>query len=126
MSTRDPVRVADYMSSPVETVPPETPLVEAAGRMRDANIRAVVVTDDPLSILTSTDVVAAVADGRAPSELSVTDVATEVTATVGPDQSLRAAASLMLRHDSSHLPVTDDGALVGMLSKTDVTQSRSS
>lgn len=114
------------MSSPVETVPPDTPLVEAAGRMRDANIRAVVVTTDPLSIVTSTDVVDAVADGRVPSELSVTDVATEVTTTAAPDQSLRTAASLMLRNDSSHLPVTEDGSLVGMLSKTDVTQSRSS
>lgn len=125
MSTRTPVRVEAYMSAPVETAPPGTGLVEAAARMREAEVKALVVTGDPRSIVTSTDVVDAVAEGKDPSALSVAEVATPVEATVSPDGYLQEAASRMLREDVSHLPVVEGDELVGMLSKTDVTASRS-
>ena len=44
--------------------------------------------------------------------------------TVGPDDSLEAAATLLHAHDVSRLPVVDgDGTLVGILSRGDVIRS---
>jgi CBS domain-containing protein len=125
MSTRTPVRVEEYMSTPVETVPGDASLVEAARRMREQNIKALVVETEPLSIVTSTDVVDAVAAGENTAELAVTDATTDVILTVAPDQFRHEAASKMLAEDISHLPVTEGDDLVGMLTKTDVTESRS-
>lgn len=113
------------MSSPVETVSPEAPLQKAANLMREQNIKALVVPSDSYAIVTSTDVTATVADGHDPTEVTVEDVATAEVETVEPDQYLQEAAAVMLRKDISHLPVVESGELIGMLSKTDITASRS-
>jgi CBS domain-containing protein len=106
--TRTPTRIENYMSSPVETVEHDASLVEASGLMHEAGIKAVVVRTDPLSILTSTDVVRVVSEGA--------------DTTAGPDDYLQEAASAMLRHGISHLPVVDDGDLVGIITTTDITE----
>jgi CBS domain-containing protein len=124
MATRQP-RVEEYMSSPVETVPAQRPLAEAAAQMRAEDINALVVPGDPYAIVTSTDVTAAVAEGRDPAELTVGDVATEEVETAEPDQFLQEVAAVMLQAGISHLPVVEDGELIGMLSKTDIAASRS-
>ena len=55
---------------------------------------------------------------------TVGDVMTRDPHTIGPDDSLEAAATLLHAHDVSRLPVVDgDGALVGILSRGDVIRS---
>lgn len=56
-----------------------------------------------------------------PMGVTVSSVMTKRVKTVRPDTSLDVAMDLMMAKDISHLPVLDDsGALVGILSKTDV------
>lgn len=124
MGTRTPVPVREYMSQPVETVSADTSLVDAAQVMRDERINSLIVEGDDHAILTSTDVVEVVADGRDTSALTAADAATTVIATVDPDLPLTQAASTMLRHDSSHLPVVDGEEIVGILSQTDIARNR--
>ena len=120
--TRTPTRIENYMSSPVETVEHDASLVEASGLMHEAGIKAVVVRTDPLSILTSTDVVRIGSEGWDITERSAAGAATEINQTAGPDDYLQEAASAMLRHGISHLPVVDDGDLVGIITTTDITE----
>jgi CBS domain-containing protein len=55
---------------------------------------------------------------------TVADVMTPEPHTVGPDQSLEEAATLLHEHDVSRLPVVDaDGNLVGILSRGDIIRS---
>jgi len=55
---------------------------------------------------------------------TVGDVMTRDPHTVGPDDSLEDAATLLHAHDVSRLPVVDgDGRLVGILSRGDVIRS---
>jgi CBS domain-containing protein len=112
------------MTSPVETVPVGTSLAEAARRMRDEDISSLLVEGDSYAILTSTDVLDVVANGNEIAELSASDAATDLVVTAEPDQPLTQAAATMLSHGSSHLPVIEDGELVGILSKTDITKDR--
>jgi len=123
MGTRTPVPVREYMSESVETVTADTPLADAAQTMREQRINSLIVEGDEHAILTSTDVVGVVADRREITELTAVAAATAVITTVEPDLPLTQAASMMLRHESSHLPVVDGGEIVGILSQTDIARS---
>ena len=113
-------RVADLMSTPLLTVSPDATVVEAAATMREREVSALVVTTAPPSIITSTDVLDAVAEGREVADLRVSDVMTESVETVPPDLRLEEAAAMMTNFGISHLPVVDED-FVGMVSSTDIT-----
>ncbi|WP_336326061.1 CBS domain-containing protein [Halovenus sp. HT40] len=123
MSKQQDQTVARYMSESFETVGADSSLVAAAERMGEANMGAVIVTGEPTSIVTSTDIVRQVAEGADTSQLHVDDAATEVTTTINPTQHIKDAASTMLQEKISYVPVTDEGDIVGVLSKTDITES---
>ncbi|MFB6354712.1 MAG: cyclic nucleotide-binding/CBS domain-containing protein [Halobacteriales archaeon] len=120
MEPEEPVSVADVMSSPIETVSPDATVREAAEKMRDREVSALLVTTSPAGIVTSTDVLNAVAEGHDPSTLRVSDVMTASVETVTPDLHLEEAAAMMTTFGIKHLPVVDDD-YVGMLSSTDIT-----
>ncbi len=120
MGTNSPTVVEDIMSTPVETIAQDEPLTEAASVMRDKDIGALVVTTAPPSIVTSTDIRDAVAEGRDTSSLAVSDVMTESVETVPPELRLNEAAAMMTNFNISHLPVVDDDYL-GIVSSTDIT-----
>ena len=115
-----PTTVADIMSTPVETIRQDRTLTEAATAMRDNDIGALLVTTAPPSILTGTDILDAVAQGKDTSKLDVSDVMTESVETVPPDLQLNEAAAMMTNFGISHLPVVDDD-YVGIVSSTDIT-----
>ncbi len=120
MSDSSQTRVEAIMSTPLETIQPDATLAEAAKAMRDDDISALLVTTAPPSIVTSTDVLDAVAEGRDPDDLRVEDVMTESVETVPPRLGLNEAAQMMTNFGISHLPVVDDDYL-GMVSSTDIT-----
>lgn len=120
MPTED-TRVGDIMSSPVETIPRDASASEVAEKMRTEGINALLVTTSPPSIVTSTDILDAVATGRDTSALSVRELMTESVETVPPTIRVGEAAAMMTTFGIKHLPVVEDGDYVGMISSTDVT-----
>ncbi|GAA0208038.1 CBS domain-containing protein [Halobaculum roseum] len=120
MNSTDRVTVADVMSTPLETVSKDATVREAARRMREDGINALVVLTTPRAIVSSTDVLDAVAEGRDVSELTVADVMTTDVETVTPDLYMEEVAQMMTTYGIKHLPVVDDD-YVGMISSTDVT-----
>lgn len=115
--------VSELMTSPVLTVGPDATLREVADGMTDLGIKSVVVIDDdcaPAGILTSTDFVRAARDGRAPADTSVQEYMATDVLTVGPEESASAAADRMTTNDLAHLPVLEDGSVVGILTSTDL------
>ncbi|WP_114576820.1 cyclic nucleotide-binding/CBS domain-containing protein [Saliphagus sp. LR7] len=120
MSSRDGTRVADVMSTPLETIAADATVQEAARRMHEEGISALVVLTTPRAIISSTDVLAAVAEGATPSDIRVSDVMTTDVETVSPDLYMEEVAAMMTTYGIKHLPVVDDD-YVGMVSSTDVT-----
>jgi len=120
MASDDRTTVEDVMSSPLETIAAEATVQEAARRMGEQGISALVVETTPRAIVSSTDVLSAVAEGRDTSELSVADVMTADVETAAPDLYMEEAAAMMTTYGIKHLPVVDDD-YVGMVSSTDVT-----
>ena len=118
-------RVDEVMSTPLETVSKGATIQDAATIMRDNEITALVVTTDPPSIVTSTDLVDVAAEGRDPTEVRVADVMTESVETVPPDIYLEEVAAMMTSLGVGHLPVVEKDDYVGMISSTDVTEQLS-
>lgn len=107
------------MSTPLETISTDSTVMEAVRRMREKDINALVVSTTPRAIISSTDVLDAVADGRDVSALLVEDVMTSDVETATPDLYMEEVAAMMTTYDIKHLPVVDDD-YVGMVSSTDI------
>jgi CBS domain-containing protein len=114
-------RVEEVMSTPLKTISASATVSEAAVVMRDNGISALVVPAGSPSIVTSTDVLTAVADGRDPTATRVDEVMTRDVESVPTDLLLEEVAAMMTSLGIKHLPVVDDDDYVGMISSTDVT-----
>ena len=112
--------VGEIMTRDVLGLEPATSLVDAARRMHERRVGAVVVLDDDrlVGIVTERDILRAVATGAIGG--SVADVMTHGPDTIGPDESAGQAAALMIHGGFRHLPVVDGNAVVGMLSIRDL------
>lgn len=121
MSNDDRLTVADVMTTPLETISEDATVQEAARRMRNKNFNALVVPTNPRGIISSTDILDAVAKGRDTSDLTVGEVMTQDVETASPDIYLEEVAAMMTTYGIKHLPVVD-GDYVGMISTSDLAE----
>ena len=113
--------VADHMTRNLLTIPAGASLGEAAAHMAERGVGAVVVLEGESvsAILTERDVMKAVAagkDGGAP----VTEWMTRHPDTIESTDTTDHAASLMIHGGFRHLPVVDEGKVVGIVSIRDL------
>jgi CBS domain-containing protein len=113
--------VGDVMSRNLLTVEPATELRDAAQRMSERSVGAILVLsgDHVSGILTERDVLRAVATGP----VEGTHVAAWMTRdpeTVDVSESTGQAAAVMIHGGFRHLPVLDGGAPVGIVSIRDL------
>lgn len=110
----------EIMAKDVLGVAPETSLVDAARRMNERHVGAVIVLDGErlVGILTERDVLRAVATGDV--ERPVSQAMTTAPETIETDESSGHAAALMIHGGFRHLPVMDGEAVVGMVSIRDL------
>ena len=116
-------QVRDLMVSDVVTVEPSTSVVDAAGKMIQAEKGPlpVVEGDRPMAVVTDRDIVAhVVAEGRDPSSTTVDDIASHELVTVGPDQDVDEARQLMDQHHLDRVLVVEGDRLVGIISEADL------
>jgi CBS domain-containing protein len=113
--------VRDHMSRDLLTVESALTLAEVAERMVEREVGAVLVMDGErlAGILTERDVLRAVARGIR-DEALVRDCMTLDPDTIEPGETTQHAATLMMHGGFRHLPVTEQGAVVGMLSIRDL------
>ncbi|MDQ1633506.1 MAG: hypothetical protein QOJ32_315 [Frankiaceae bacterium] len=117
------MQVRDGMTATVLVVGPGHTLRQTATLMRDRKVGAAVVHDDGgqgASILTERDILESVALGQDPDVELAGDHLTANAVVADPDWSLDEAANAMLRGGFRHLIVSENGAVVGVLSMRDV------
>src|SRR3954466_15474566 len=113
----------DAMSGVVLSIGPTHTLREAARRMSERKVGAVVVMDpdnDQPGILTERDVLDAVGKGQDVDTEQVHAHLTGDIVVAAPDWSLDQAAAAMLTGGFRHLVVCDGPDVVGMLSVRDI------
>jgi CBS-domain-containing membrane protein len=124
------MKVRDLMQQNVITIEADAPIVEAVGRLADAHVLALPVVDRHgklIGVLSTTDILTAEAERTDAAsrdqlfqETSVRDLMTARPLTVSPETDVREAAQQMLYAEVHRLFVEEDGALVGVLSQTDI------
>ncbi|QKG25315.1 CBS domain-containing protein [Actinomadura verrucosospora] len=120
-------KVRDIMTGSPTSVSPELDIVTVARAMRDEDIGAVLVAegDDLLGLVTDRDlVIRGLAAGGDPAQARIGGLASSVTATIGPDDSLDKAAQLMRERSVRRLPVLEDGRPIGIVSIGDLAGER--
>ena len=110
-------RIADVMSLRVVSVRPEETVQLAIARMMEEAVGGVVVCDGDrlVGIFTERDVLRLAAEGAAFEELRVGDVMTRDPVTIAPDDEVVEAARLMGERQIRHLPVVQDGNVLGLI-----------
>jgi CBS domain-containing protein len=119
----------DAMSRNVHSIGPTHTLREAARRMSEQRVGAVVVMDpdnDQPGILTERDVLDAVGKGQDVDNEPVHAHLTGDIVVASPDWSLEKAAAAMLTGGFRHLVVCEGTEVVGMLSVRDIVRVWSS
>lgn len=127
------VLVSEWMTSPVISIQPSTPISTAHQMMKEYGIRRLPVTENDrlVGIITLGDVrEASPSDATTLSiwelnylwaQLTVDRVMTRKVLTVQPNQLVLDAARIMLEHKLSGLPVVNEhGALVGIITESDI------
>lgn len=127
------MRVEDILRAKeprVVTVRSGSTIDEAIRLMKSENISALVVKDvcrtegnAVAGMLSERDIVYALLDqGSALLRQPVSSLMTRQPVTCSPSDSLHEVLQLMSRHHIRHLPVLDDGTLVGVISARDFTR----
>lgn len=125
--------VRDWMSRELVTVTPDTTVLEAGQLMVGRTIRRLPVVEDGIlvGIVTYGDVRGARASASSGldiwelsyilSKLTIREIMTPNPVTISPDETIGAAAQLMLKYMIGGLPVLDhQGQLMGIITESDI------
>lgn len=118
------VRVQEIMSTAVETLPAGLLVGEARATMTSGRHGAYPLVDDTgslVGILSRSDLLA---DAAGDPATPIAQVASRDVVTVTPTASVREALGVMITEEVEHLPVLDDGALVGIVTRSDVLRAK--
>jgi citrate synthase len=113
------LRLGEVMTPDPLTAKPGTSLAEAAALMREKGVGSLVIADDAgkvAGIITERDCVRATADGAHPTETKVDAWMTHDPVTMSSDSGITVALDQMMERHFRHIPVSDNGKLVGIVS----------
>jgi len=104
-------------------LPPSTSVMQAAQQMHARHVRAVLVIEvdaNLVGIFTERDAISRVlAAGRDPVATMLADVMTNNPETITPQQTAAEVLRLMKELRVRHLPVIDDGKIIGIVVRND-------
>lgn len=119
-------RILEHKALRVISIAEDATVLDAARRMNEHRIGALVVTraDKVVGIFTERDILCrVVAEQRDPAQLKVGTVMTTPVAVCTPQTAPDECRAVMRAKRLRHLPVVEDGRLVGMLSIGDLNEA---
>jgi CBS domain-containing protein len=116
------MQIGGVMRIKLVTARPDESAGEAIRRMLGSSIGSIVVVEEnvPVGIFTERDVLRLAGDGADFDATPVSRVMTPRPLTIGAGDTILDAAQLMAARKLRHLPVVEDGNLVGIVSMRDV------
>jgi CBS domain-containing protein len=121
------MKCSEVMKTNVKCVEIDDTVIDAASLMKEAGVGFLPVCDAnglPLGVITDRDIVVrVVAEGRDPGTCTVAGAMTLETISCGPDDDIEIAERKMASEHKSRILVRDeDGAVVGVISLSDIAQ----
>lgn len=121
------MRVAELMQKNLTTIQVDDRVSDAVSRIAEAHVSGLPVLDDRgafVGVLSATDILVAESESdRVIATETVRDLMTPRPLTIGADEDVRTAARQMLYAEVHRLFVEEDGALVGVISQTDIVRA---
>ncbi len=120
--------VLQRKGSAVATVPPDATIAVVADALAELGVGALVVSADGRTvegIISERDIVRALAaHGRDTVDRSAADLMTSEVVTCSPTATIEQLMTEMTERRFRHVPVTEDGRLIGIVSIGDVVNAR--
>lgn len=119
-------QVLDKKGHEVSTIKPEATVLQALEVMAKQNIGALIVADNgkPVGIFTERDYARSVIlKGRSSPTTPIRDVMSADVIFVRPDQTVDECMAIMTDKRFRHMPVLEDGKLIGIVSIGDLVKS---
>lgn len=120
-------RASEIMSKDITVIREEETVRDAAQRLASDDIGVLPICDSNKQLkgmLTDRDIVVhVIARGKDPASTTARELEQGEIVTLRPDDSVEHALDLMAQHQVRHLPVVDNGRIVGMVSQADVAKA---
>ncbi len=112
--------------SDVHSIGPDATLADVVDNLVEMNCGSLLVCEDEqmIGIITERDILRACSTRKVLEETSVRGVMTSNVVTSKPSDDIGTVMGLMTDHRIRHLPVLDNGKLVGMISIGDLVKSQ--
>jgi len=122
MMSGEGVFVRDAMKENVITIESSDSIKDAAIKMSNANIGAIIVTENkfPVGILTERDFVRRVYAKGISASSPVSEVMSKPLITIDPDETVWELAQLMKTKNIHKTPVIENDKLIGIVTNTDL------
>lgn len=125
------MKVRDVLGSKgddtVHTVTPDATVNDLLDRLAELNIGALVVSADGSSldgIVSERDICRKLRGVENPAQAPVSSIMSTDVRTAGPDDSFNDLMATMTRHRVRHIPILEEGRIVGILSIGDAVKHR--
>jgi CBS domain-containing protein len=116
-------KVSEIMSKNIVTVPRKKGLKEIIRIMASSRISSIIITEDERvhGILTERDLIKKILlPGKDVAKVTVDDVMTHDPISVNSVTTLSEASHMMKDKNIRHIPIVDNGKLVGLVTQTDI------
>lgn len=118
-------RLGDLEKHKAITIAPETTVREAAQIMRDHYLSSLVVESSPPGIITDRDLRSRVLAAGLSDDTAVAQVMSAPALTMSADQLVFEALMTMLERRIHHIPITENGHIIGVVTDTDIMRRQS-
>ena len=116
-------KIGDYMSTTLYSTSPDTLAYEAINKMYENKVGELLVESngDYTGIITKTDWMVLVLKGECdPKAIKVSTIMTELKHTIDINQTISEASAIIESNKVRHVPVMENGKIVGMFSVKDL------
>jgi CBS domain-containing protein len=116
------MKLGSLVGGSATVIGPEATVADAAEIFIDDGVGSLGVVDGPnlVGIITERDVVRCVAEGSDPEQEAVADWMSDAPDTFSPSVEIEEAAAWLLEVGYRHMPVMEEGELLGIVSIRDV------
>jgi CBS domain-containing protein len=119
--------IRDVMTGDPVCVDPDTSAADAARKMRETDSGAILVTEEGQlrGLVTDRDIVVrAVADGRDPARVPVSEICSADLQALSPDDDVDRAVQVMRERHVRRIPIVEDDHPIGIVSIGDLALAR--
>ncbi|MDE4085476.1 CBS domain-containing protein [Planococcus maritimus] len=116
------MKIAEIMTTDVETCPPTVTIQDIAAKMREINVGSIPICEEGriVGIVTDRDIVLRGIAEELGADAPISEIFSETLITGTEEMLIEEAASLMARHQIRRLPIVRKGQVIGIVSLGDI------